>query len=330
MYRTRVVAECTKCYSSLRDTSASDDNIPNKKRRKDDGGVLASVSLPNLDRATYWHMPLLANSGLGQVAYQVLPSLSPPAPPVEPPVAPPIAPSVEPPVAPPVAPLVEPPVAPPVEPPVTNTPTKLRSERDTTPLRCPNHCQVDQYGAVKWECSGTLDDGTGQARLFSERDSSLCLLGLSTETIELIEHGAWLNEGGIVFSKTMPPKAYLRHAIGTARYLAETDKRSFHWKKGPLKDKDVMAFLTPTARAEYLLQRHCRSLAPVRELDYFVRCKPLSDSVTHVKHTAIEIFPGNDMTTYTLPPLKLQLVDCCVGTRCSAAGEEEEDSISCQ
>ena len=276
----RVFAECSKCYAPLRISDASD--TENKRRKKNDSGIVASVLVEDLDRATYWHRPLPTNPGeeiLGQAADQVSRR------------------------------------------PVPRT--EFSSGRYSTSLHCPNNCRVDQYGGIKWECSGTLDDGTGQARLLSDRDVSLCLLGLSAETIETIENGAWLNGDGIIFSKTMPPKAHLRHAVLTARSLAENHKRNFFITR-PLHDADVLLFLTPIVRAEYLLQYHCRSLTAVRELDCYVRCKPLSDRVSHVKQTAIEVFPGTDVATYTLPPLKLQLVDCCIDARRCAATYETD------
>ena len=33
-----------------------------------------------------------------------------------------------------------------------------------------------RFGAIKWECSGTLDDGTGQAVLYAERDVAMAVI----------------------------------------------------------------------------------------------------------------------------------------------------------
>jgi len=271
----RTWAECAKCYSPLREPEI--DTPTKKRKKKNDNGVVSSVSTVDLDKPTYWHKPLPTNPG--EEMYQEA-ATQPPKPFYG----------------------------------TSASSGVKRPGRWRTSLRCPNNCRVDQHGAIKWECSGTLDDGTGQARLFSERESSLCLLGLSPSTIETIEEGAWLNEDGVVFSKTVPSKGYLRSAIITARTLAMNHRRNFHNKRS-LEDNDVLLFLTPIARADYLLQRHCRSSLPVRDLDYFVRCKPLSDGVVHVKQTEIEVFPGNEVPTYALPPLKLQLVDCCLAQR---------------
>jgi hypothetical protein len=185
-----------------------------------------------------------------------------------------------------------------------------------TTLCCPNNC-APVHARIKWECSGTIDDGTGQARLFSESETALQLLGMSHMTIQVIEKGAWLNENGVLYSRGMPPKAYLRGAIQTARVMAKQDVG--HQRQ--LEESDVIKYLTAGARAEYLMQKHCReSMAPFRDLVYFVRCKPtLGDDIVHLNQTSIETTaPGardcdadkRDAATYTLPPLKLILVDC--------------------
>lgn len=215
----------------------------------------------------------------------------------------------------------------------------------TTLLHCPNHCPVNRFGAVKWECSGILDDGTGQAKLFAERDAALCLLGIPAWMARVIEDGAWQKSGGvgIVYSKTMPPKPEIRSSVFAARSLALQHLRAIwaattsNWgiKRRQLTDDDVLHFLTPVTRAEYLLQRFCQSSKePLRPLTYFVRCKPLADGVVHVNQTAIEVGPtawaqghyssgrgsaggAFDVATYALPPLKLNLIDCCSCECCS-------------
>ena len=214
-------------------------------------------------------------------------------------------------------------------------PIELTKQRQSTPqpptnLSCSNNCDAT-FAGIKWECSCVLDDGTGQAKLFAERDVTLVLLGMPPETKQLIEKGAWLQENGIVFSKGMPPKSYLRGAIQDARYLANEHLMNQRRTGGgggggggggrQLQETDVIRFLSPIAAAEYLLQRHCReSKEPLRELDFFVRCKPMSDEA-HLNQTSIEVAaPGivagectrRDLATYALPPLKLNLVDCGV------------------
>jgi hypothetical protein len=185
-------------------------------------------------------------------------------------------------------------------------------------LRCPNQCSVEAV-EVKWECSGILDDGTGQAKVYVERDVALTLLGMTRQTIEWVEQGVWSAAGGTVrFNKSVPPSQYLQDQARLALSRATREQRKRKQQQDPLR------FLAPATRAEYLLQYHCRlSSRPRRPLDYFVRCKPLADSIRHLNHTMVDAFfpSGNKrgsvscgVPTYSLPPLKLQLVDCCAPT----------------
>jgi hypothetical protein len=198
-----------------------------------------------------------------------------------------------------------------------------RRGRETTPLLCPNRCRVDKYGAIKWECSGVLDDGTGQARAFAEREQAILLLGMDESTIHSIEKGAWLTESGIVYSKMVPPKPYLRYDLLSARSRAQEHRQEQqHYRSGRrsrprLKDSDVLQFLAPLTCSEYLMQRHCRfSKVPLREINCLVRCKPLHDQVNHLKQTEIQIESGFDVPSYSLPPMKVSIVDCVASHAC--------------
>ena len=191
--------------------------------------------------------------------------------------------------------------------------------RNSSNLRCPNGCPVECY-AVEWECGGILDDGTGQARLNASREAALTILGMSSYAIEAIEEGVWTTQEGIVsFLNAKKPPPYLQPCIQAA--ISRT-RNSGNRQPTP---EEVLKYLTPEARAEYLMYSHCRASArPRRPLDYFVRCRPLSDTVEQLNQTEAKIFlpKGDDdsggaivatgMPTYALPPLKLDLVDCSV------------------
>ena len=189
-----------------------------------------------------------------------------------------------------------------------------RARKDRYPFSCPNGCSVE-HSTVKWECSGVIDDGTGQAKLYAEREAALMLLGISNEFIFAIENGAMDTSGGIVFQKALPPSPFVKQAIHEARSLA------FRLKQRHVKNKDVFSCLTPRAKAEFLLQEHCRySHGPRRLLYYYVRCKPISEKAFHLNQTQIStsFLPAKathqpllvDVPTYSLAPLKLSLVDC--------------------
>lgn len=185
--------------------------------------------------------------------------------------------------------------------------------RSNSPLRCPKNCGI-KHATIKWECSGVLDDGTGQAKLYAERDTAVMLLRLASQEMQLIEAGAWFLESGIVFSKTAPTKKHLQEAVQLAQSRAVEQHRG---RKKRLQAADVLVHMPTQARAEYLLEQCCRSSGQeVWRVDFFVRCKPTGD---HLNQTEIDrVVEGRkqrvrkvDTGTYSLPPLKLNLVDCC-------------------
>ena len=127
----------------------------------------------------------------------------------------------------------------------------------------------------------------------------------------------WTTKGGsISFHNAKKPPPYLQPCIQAA--MSRTRKKG----KEQSKPEDALKYLTPEVRAEYLLYSHCGSSSrPRRALDYFVRCRPLSDTVEGLNQTEAKMFlRTNDdkgggivatgIPTYSLPPLKLDLVDC--------------------
>jgi hypothetical protein len=286
----RAQACCTKCYKTLYEVHVTKGHT-NKKNQAWQNGVVESISVADSsNQPTFWDRPLPISYYIQNK--QLVPDQNKP---------PPLA----------------------KESPTKRTPQK-RSQQ-TTRLRCPENCSVEHHASIKWECSGTLDDGTGQAKLYADRDTVLVLLGMDTATVEAIEAGAWLDENGIVFSKNFPPKAHIREAVVTARSMAHNQARGRRAGGGQqpaaVQEADVLQFLTPLTRADYLMQQFCRtSKRPTRALNYYVQCKPLSDATKFLSQTQVEIAaPGargaaltRDVGTYSLPPLKLNLVDCRV------------------
>jgi hypothetical protein len=199
-------------------------------------------------------------------------------------------------------------------------------ENGETLLRCPDQCPP-AAASVKWECSGTLDDGTGQAKLYAEREAAIALLGMSDAMFRDVEAAALSAEGGLVYSKGLPPRPDLVVALDTARHRSLQSLQS-EWSVQPqrrrarITEDDILQRLSPYDRGDLLLQRHCRcSRTPTRELVYYVRCKPVSDEVLRhgmLNPSEIDVLrPGvgggrstiAKRATYTLPPLKLVLVD---------------------
>lgn len=203
------------------------------------------------------------------------------------------------------------------------SPTKASVRRTVrSNLRCPNECPID-VAAIKWEISGIIDDGTGQAKLHAEREAALALLGEGLD-VKSVEDGAWTVEGGITYQKSVPPRSFIRNAIREAQMAAQALARetSHPAKKRKVGPQDVLSLLTPEAKGDYTLQRYCRfSNNPMRSMDVVCRCKPIPDKAgdrelnrTDVEVTTARCEEGQaavttDAITYTLPPLKLNLVD---------------------
>jgi hypothetical protein len=174
-------------------------------------------------------------------------------------------------------------------------------------LKCPSHCPIHSSEVI-WECSGILDDGTGQCKLYSERETAIALLGIDAQIARSIEDGAWETETGICYQKAMPQSSLLKQAIRDARI-----ELSRHVKGRKLKREEIMRMLMPTARASYLLHQYCNNAPSTKhDLDYVVRCKPLSTDAFHLNRAEVEtrndqLMPV-DTVVYSLPPLKLNLV----------------------
>jgi hypothetical protein len=190
---------------------------------------------------------------------------------------------------------------------------------------------------IKWECSGIIDDGTGQAKLYAERDAAVCLLGLSIKSLRSIENAIWQSnrDDGFIYLQVKPPPPNVRAAVLTARAMAQQNIRQVPGKDARrMNDADVIQYMNPSDYGEYLFHTHCRtSYEPLRPLTYLVRCKPLPEASVTMNQTEIDIvttkptavhhsFNGNDVVSliptatvptqsYSLPPISLNLVDCC-------------------
>jgi hypothetical protein len=328
----RALAECTKCFKAL--VLQHDPTSRASKNNSHDIKVHKNTGSGSDQQKTFWHLPLPMHTDDKRLDDSVNNTNTASA-------------SGAPNVGAPNSPMRSPAVK-----------NNNNNSDKTMHLKCPNHCNVNRYATIKWECSGTLDDGTGQAVLYAERNVALTLMGmLSRKTVQQIEDGAWrAGPNGIVYKKVLPPSPQLRSAITKARALAH-EAAVFHRGQQPphgrprpcrLQEDDVLLFLTPTHRADFLLQRHCRSSSRSQQqqqsssssrsitfgsnnTSYLVRCKPLSDEISSsLNHTEITTFaasPGYNqsaavrkVSSYALPPLKLNLVDMAVNSNSMECG----------
>ena len=191
----------------------------------------------------------------------------------------------------------------------------------TTPLCCPNGCPLSQ-ASVFWECSGVIDDGSGQAKLYAEREAAKLLLGKSLD-VSMVEEGAWYSKEGVWFNYAVPPSPEIRAAVREALLMKDQLVREDRSRR--FSESDVLQLMTPVDRAQYTLYKHCReSNEPLRRMQFLCRCKSfLPDSASPLGRSKIEVmsnehigFGGrpllNEVATFTLPTLKLQLIDCCM------------------
>ena len=204
---------------------------------------------------------------------------------------------------------------------------------------CPNGCSRS-HATVKWEVSATIDDGTGQAKLYADRDAALLVLGNDLDS-RTVERGAWLTNEGIIYQPSLPASTRLLQSIKEAtlrvrRELTESRPSRRESKSSETRadtssvktstKRNVFQMLPDDGKAEYLLQQHCRHWYQNhcdRKLDLFVRCKPLSEHATTVNRAEIQVAQAvsahNSLefglsASATLPPLKLKLEDACLAT----------------
>jgi len=188
-------------------------------------------------------------------------------------------------------------------------------------LFCPSGCK-NEYASPKWEVSGVIDDGTGSARLYAERDAALILLG-SGLNFSMIEEGAWESKLGVEFQKGVPLSSVVQSDINRIQNIAVKSKTA--WEKGKSlgihKHHNKLSTMLPMkVRAEYELNRHCVGLNHrSRHMDFICRCKNVPVEKQTLKPLDISIVSAlgchekvaiSSSGSYILPNLELKLVDC--------------------
>lgn len=187
-----------------------------------------------------------------------------------------------------------------------NKSSYLRAGEKKKNLICPNECD-ESYGYIKWELSGTLQDSTGSVRVYSERETSLMILGSGLD-INAIEEGAWSSADGINYQIGLPLPKELKAQI----------ERSKSDRKGCYQDFE--AKLSKESRARYKLHLHCKtSNEPYRRMDFLCRCKILKKDANTLKPFEIPLVSSlgeervvmqtHDMSTSGIG-LELRIVDC--------------------
>lgn len=182
-------------------------------------------------------------------------------------------------------------------------------------MRCPKGCSMS-HASIYWECSGSIDDGSGQAKIYAERDAAKLLLG-SSFSMQKVEKGAWHSKEGIWFSRTVPMSPQIVYELSRAKVIHRGLKGEHRCESAC--ESEVLDHMAPIARAQYILYKHCRdSEEPLRRMKLAVRCKPMMHG--SIRKVQLEKISRDchglngrpsvaEIASFSLPILKLQLID---------------------
>ncbi len=175
-------------------------------------------------------------------------------------------------------------------------------------LMCPSGCD-DRHGTVKWELSCILNDNTGTAKLYADRDAVALLLGAGLN-FDIISDGAWDTPVGISFQSGLPLDSNLRCEL-------DTIKKGITRNKGSNKVSPE-SLLSRESRARYELYKHCqRSKELHRKMDYLCQIKTRSgkSKITPYELSLMSTIGGEGVvnfneTSMSVDQLELTLIDC--------------------
>ncbi len=176
-------------------------------------------------------------------------------------------------------------------------------------LMCPSGCD-DRHGAVKWELSCILNDDTGTAKLYADRDAVALLLGAGLD-FDVISDGAWDTPVGISFQSGLPLDSNLRCELDTIKKEITRNKGS--------KKISPESLLSRESRARYELYKHCqRSKELHRKMDFLCQIKTHSTRKSKITSHELSLMSTigakgvvnfND-TSMSVEHLELTLIDC--------------------
>ena len=179
---------------------------------------------------------------------------------------------------------------------------------------CPNDCPA-KYCKVIWECSGVIDDGTGQAKFIAEHSVVLSLLGKEFDKAK-VEEGAWMDMHGISYYHG---EALHPDVLSACKNASEQLR---NWKKSNPEENnppDALDFLRPETRAEVLLYCYCsqKHINENLRLKLSLHCK-FRTSTNSLRNTQIrtvaqgvagfrECATTIEVNTFALPLIKLEI-----------------------
>ena len=179
-----------------------------------------------------------------------------------------------------------------------------------TNLVCPSGCDR-RHAYIKWESSGVLKDNTGTAKLYTERETTILILGKDIN-IDVIEEGAWNCSNGITYQAGVPLHMDLRLELDRVK----ADNAN---KKGG-RDLKPETDLSKEFRACYEMHCHCTLSDHLhRQMDFLCQHKPPKKNSRLVKPIEISlistfgdqqgVIKSNDSSMMT-PLLEFSLIDC--------------------
>ena len=138
-------------------------------------------------------------------------------------------------------------------------------------LECPSGCPA-RFEYIKWELSANISDGSGSAKVFTERDVAILILGQGLD-FDAIEAGAWRTPEGVRYQIGSKLDPELRFDIAKAQNQIRYENL----------DVAPDTLLTKVKRAQYLLYRHCTGSEEIyRRMDFVCQVKRRAgDEVQH-------------------------------------------------
>lgn len=182
-------------------------------------------------------------------------------------------------------------------------------------LACPNGCD-SKYAYIKWELSAIVEDGTGSAKIYSERETTKLILGKGLD-FGVVEDGAWHSEDGIYYRIGVPLSREVKLQVERDIRTASLNGKTFG--KGNIGSKNISTSGIDS-KATYELHRHCTlSTSSHRKMDFLCSYKIPKPNAKMADWTEITLVSSLGQgqgviqtfdTSTKFPGIELNLVDC--------------------
>jgi hypothetical protein len=181
-----------------------------------------------------------------------------------------------------------------------------------------------KFTSINWQCSCIIDDGTGIAQLYADKDICLKLIAKGVD-VSLIEDCSW--QEPFIYYNSSPINPYLRDALNESHARMRTQI----FERG----RNILDDWSKRARAEYEFYRLCRySNKTMVTMDFF--CRPIEsslfrsmDSIKFIAavHGGYNV-PREHESFCFKPLLKLKLIDCFTSGKSARIIRDEIRALS--